>query len=231
VKDRLGELAGRWGLSGAATEALAAALRLLGEDPAAPTSVREPGEAVDAHVADSLVALELPAVTAAGQVADLGAGAGFPGVALAAALPDARVVLVESVGRKCQFLARLVEASGLGNVEVVCARAESWVEGLGRQDLVTARALAPLPVVLEYAAPLLREGGAVVAWRGRREAGQEAAASAAASELGLELVEVRRVEPFPAARDRHLHVYRKVAPTPPRFPRRPGMAAKRPLGT
>jgi 16S rRNA (guanine527-N7)-methyltransferase len=230
VKSRLGELAERWGLSASATDALTAALEALAHDPLAPSAVRTPGQAVDAHVADSLVALGLPTVTAAGQVADLGAGAGFPGVALAAALPDARVSLVESVGRKCEFLARLVEASGLGNVEVVCARAEEWPEGLGACDLVTARALASLPVVAEYAAPLLRQGGTLVAWKGRRNAAEEAAGAAAASELGLEPVEIRRVEPFPGARDRHLHVYRKTVPTPDRFPRRPGMAAKRPLG-
>jgi 16S rRNA (guanine527-N7)-methyltransferase len=69
-----------------------------------------------------------------------------------------------------------------------------------------------------------------VAWKGARDSAEEAAAERAAAEVGLEPVEVRRVRPFEAARDRHLHVFRKIAPTPERFPRRAGMAAKRPLG-
>jgi 16S rRNA (guanine527-N7)-methyltransferase len=229
VKTRLGELAARYGLDSAASRSLGGLLDLLEADPAAPTTVREPDEAVDAHVADSLVALELTEVRSAGQVADLGAGAGFPGLALAAALPGARVSLVESVGRKCSFLARAVGAGGLGNVSVVCARAEEWADGLASCDLVTARALASLPVVVEYAAPLLREGGTLVAWKGRREPAEEAAGAAAAGQLGLELVEVRHVDPFTTARHRHLHVFRKTAPTPARFPRRAGIASKRPL--
>ena len=126
------------------------------------------------HVADSLVALDLPAVRSARRVADLGSGGGFPGLALAIALPAAHVALVESVGRKCAFLATAVSELGLGNVEVVNARAEAWPEGIGAQDLVVARALAPLPVLLEYAAPLLEPGGVLVAWKGRREPAEEA---------------------------------------------------------
>jgi 16S rRNA (guanine527-N7)-methyltransferase len=95
---------------------------------------------------------------------------------------------------------------------------------------VTARAVAPLDALAEYAAPLLREGGALVAWKGRRDPDEEAAGARAAGVVGLEIAEVRPVQPFAAAEHRHLHVYVKVRPTPDRFPRRPGMARKRPLG-
>ena len=115
------------------------------------------------------------------------------------------------------------------NVEVVHARAEDWPAGLAAHDLVTARALAALPVVLEYAAPLLVDGGHVVAWKGAVGPDEAAAGAAAAGVLGLAPVEVRHVEPFPAAREHTLHVFCKIAPTPARFPRRPGMATKRPL--
>jgi 16S rRNA (guanine527-N7)-methyltransferase len=226
---RLAELASRYDLDKAAVRALAALLEAISDDPTAPTALRTPEEAVDGHVADSLVALELPDVAAAREVADLGSGAGFPGLALAAALPGARVHLVESAGPKCAFLERATARARITNAEVVHARAEEWEDGGEACDLVTARALAPLSVLAEYAAPLLREQGALVAWKGRRDAQEEADGAYAAEQLGLEPVEIRRVEPFPAARDRHLHVMRKVAPTPPRFPRRPGMAAKRPL--
>lgn len=229
VGARLQELATRHALPEGAAEALERLLGLVASDPAAPTTVRAPGEAVDVHVADSLVALELPEVAGASQIADLGAGAGFPGLVLAAARPAARVVLVESAGRKAEFLRRAIAEIDLGNAEVVAVRAEAWPDGLGACDLVTARALAPLTTIVEYAAPLLQPGGALVAWKGRRDPVEEADGAAAAAATGLEAVEIRRVAPWPAAAHRHLHLYLKVASTPNRFPRRPGMARKRPI--
>jgi 16S rRNA (guanine527-N7)-methyltransferase len=202
-------------------------LELQADDPAASTTVRDPDVAVDRHVADSLVALDLEPVRRARSIADLGSGAGWPGLALAAALPDAQVFLVESAIRRCRYLQRAVDLAGLHNARVVHARAEEWTCAC---DLVAARALAALPVVLEYAAPLLTEGGHVVAWKGEIGSDESAAGAGAAAELGLAPVEVRRVEPYSGAGERTLHVFRKVAPTPPRFPRRPGMAVKRPLG-
>jgi 16S rRNA (guanine527-N7)-methyltransferase len=230
VDRALADLVARFRLSPEVSQRLASLLAMLTEDPHAPTTVREPLTAVRDHLADSLVALELPLVRAAARIADLGAGAGLPGLPLAIALPDAEVTLVEGNRRKCEFLRRAREACGLGNVTVVHARAEEWSDGFGRCDLVTARALAPLAVVAEYAAPLLVDGGALVAWRGRREPADEAAAARAAAELGLQPGEPLAVTPYPGALHRHLHVLVKVAPTAGRFPRRAGMARKRPLG-
>jgi 16S rRNA (guanine527-N7)-methyltransferase len=226
---RLEAVAQRFELPDTAVRALRTILELQAEDPAASTTIRDPDAAADRHVADSLVALDLPAVGDARQIADLGSGAGWPGLALAAALPGAHVALVESTARHCRYLERAVAAAGLTNVEVVHARAEEWHSGLGAHDLVTARALAALPVVVEYAAPLLVEGGSLVAWKGAVDEAESAAAGAAAEMVGLEPREVRRVSPFPEAANHTLHVFQKVAPTPSRFPRRPGMAAKRPL--
>jgi 16S rRNA (guanine527-N7)-methyltransferase len=199
-------------------------------DPEAPTTVTDRDGIIRDHLADSLVALDLPEVRAAATIADLGSGAGFPGLPLAIALPAARVSCVESNGRKCSFIARAAEATSAGNAIAVHARAEEWADGIEACDLVTARALAPLAVVAEYAAPLLTVGGVLVAWRGRRDPDDEAAGARAAAELGLEPGPVIRVEPFPGALHRHLHVLRKAAVTPDRFPRRPGIARKRPLG-
>ena len=100
VAARLGRLASRYELPAGAEGQLAALLELVAGEPAAITAVRDPAEGVDVHVADSLVALDLPAVRAARRIADLGSGGGFPGLALAIALPAAHVALVESVGRK-----------------------------------------------------------------------------------------------------------------------------------
>jgi 16S rRNA (guanine527-N7)-methyltransferase len=226
---RLQELGRRYGIAPAGLQALEAILALQVEDPTAPTTVTDPSEAADRHVADSLVAVDLPAVRHARRIADLGAGAGWPGLALAAALPDARVALVESAIRHCRYLERAVAAGRLENAQVVHARAEEWSDGLGANDVVTARALAELQVLCEYAAPLLADGGELVAWKGAVGEDEAAAAAAAAALLGLESVAALDVQPYPAAERRTLHVFRKVAPTPERFPRRPGMAVKRPL--
>ena len=209
---------------------LAALLDVLESDEHAPTAIREPRRARDAHLADSLVALEVEGLASVRAIADVGSGAGFPGLALAVALPRAHVFVVESQRRSCEFLARARAAAALENVDVVCARAEEWRAGTGANDAVLARALAPQPVVLEYAAPLLRVGGMLIDWRGARVPDEERAARDAAQQLGLELREIRRVVPFAGARERHLHVFAKLADTPPRFPRRTGVARKRPLG-
>lgn len=218
----------RYGLSAAAAAPLSVLLELLAR-PEAPTSVHDPARALDVHIADSLAGLEIPEFRRASLVADLGAGAGLPGLVLAAALPRADFVLVEAAARKCDFLRSAVDAMKLDNAKVVWARAEEWRDGIRRCDIVCARALAALPVLCEYAAPLLREQGLLVAWKGAVSDEEAADATAAAAELGLAADPVRPVAPFPGSGRRTLHVMRKVAPTPARFPRRAGMATKRPL--
>jgi 16S rRNA (guanine527-N7)-methyltransferase len=228
--DPIAGLAARYGLDGEAAGRLRALVAIVAEDPLAPTTVRDPARILEDHLADSLVALELPAVRAAGRVADLGAGAGFPGLPLAIALPEARVSLVESNARKCAYIGRAAAAGGAVNAEAVHARAEEWRDGLDTCDLVVARALAGPEVIAEYASPLLRIGGVAVLWRGRRDPDAEAAAARAAPQLGLAIGPILQVHPYPGAEHRHLHVLTKVAPTPDRFPRRAGIALKRPLG-
>lgn len=228
---RIEDLVDRYRLPDAAAGKLSALLDLVAADPLAPTSVRDPTKALDDHLADSLVALELAQTRTATAISDIGAGAGFPGLPLAIALPIAEVALVDSSARKCAFVDRAIVASGAANAYVVNTRAESWPDGLCRFDLVTARAVAPLAVVAEYAAPLLRVGGTLVVWRGRRDSSAEAAAVAAAGQLGLEIEAPRPVVPYRGAEHRHLHLMLKVMETPPTYPRRPGMARKRPLGT
>jgi 16S rRNA (guanine527-N7)-methyltransferase len=229
VAARLAALTARYSLPDGAIGQLGTLLQTLAADEHAPTTVRDPAAAAGVHIADSLAGLELDVVREARTIADLGAGAGFPGLALAAALPAAHVALVESSARKCAFIVGAASAASIANVEVVAARAEDWPEGIGRHDLVTARALAPLGVLAEYAAPLLREGGALAAWKGRRDEREEADGAAAAEQTGLVAAEIRPVEPWDSARHRHLHLYVKVGSTPNRFPRRPGIASKKPL--
>ncbi|MEO6858188.1 MAG: 16S rRNA (guanine(527)-N(7))-methyltransferase RsmG [Solirubrobacteraceae bacterium] len=230
MKHGLDQLVARYDLPPGSREQLSVLLEALTEDPHAPTTIRDPKQALKDHLADSLVALEFEVVRRAGAIADLGAGAGLPGLPLAIARPEASVTLVESNGRKAEFIARTAEACGLDNVNVVAERVEEWTAGAAACDLITARALAPLAVVAEYAAPLLQIGGTLVAWRGRRDPEDEAEGARAAAELGLLVGDPVRVEPYVAAVNRHLQPVLKISATPDRFPRRPGMARKRPLG-
>ena len=223
-------------LSDQARAALRTVLDLLADHRAAPSGVRDPEAAWRVHVADSLTGLEAEALRVAQRIADLGAGAGFPGLPLAVALPDGHVDLIESIGRKCEFIRQAIERAGIRNARVICARSESWAAGPppdgGREgyDAVTARAVGRLSTLAELASPLLVEGGALIAWKGRRDADEETELERASSRLAMEPTEIRWVGPYAGSRHRHLHVMRKTGPTPDNLPRRPGMAKKRPLG-
>lgn len=211
-------------------------LELLARDPRSLTSVREPEAAWRAHVADSLTGLEVPELRAARAIADVGAGAGFPAFVLALALPQARVDAIESVARKCGFIAAAAEAAGISNVRAVNARSEEWARetppdgGREAYDAVTARAVARLATLAELASPLLREGGVLVAWKGRRDPEEEAELERALEPTAMAAVRVLAVGELAGYEHRHLHVLRKAGPTPANLPRRPGIAKKRPFG-
>ena len=212
--------------------ALEILLELLA-DPRAPVASSTVARAREVHLADSLTGLEVEPLRQAERIADLGSGAGLPGLVLAASLPAAQLDLIESVSRKCDFLREAVERMGLANARVVCERSEDWARGEGREryDAVAARAVGRLAALAELASPLLRDGGYLVAWKGARSKLQEAELERAADRTAMEPVEIRQVTPYSGSRDRHIHLLRKNGPTPNGLPRRAGMAAKRPFGT
>jgi 16S rRNA (guanine527-N7)-methyltransferase len=148
-----------------------------------------------------------------GHAVDVGSGGGSPGIPLAAALPELRVTLLDAERRKCEFLERF--AAELPNADVVWGRAEH--QPIDSFDAALAKALAKPPVAAELTLPLVRPGGLAVIWVGR-SAELDRVASAAAV-LGAEL------EPAPEG----LVLLRKVTSTPSGFPRKPGIARKRPL--
>ncbi|HNC05046.1 MAG TPA: 16S rRNA (guanine(527)-N(7))-methyltransferase RsmG [Solirubrobacterales bacterium] len=207
-------------------------LDLLAESHVSLSSVTDPAEARRVHVADSLSGLACPEVRAAKRCADLGAGAGFPGIPLAAFLPECEFVLIDSVGRKVDFMNEAISALGLENARAIKARSEDFASGEGREafDLVTARAVAPLAALAELASPLLREGGHLLAWKGEPEPDSEQVIAANRDRLAMEIEGVREVMPYEGSRDRRLYLLVKAGPTPDGLPRRPGMARKRPLG-
>jgi 16S rRNA (guanine527-N7)-methyltransferase len=179
------------------------------------TSVSDPAAARRLHLDDALVAAPL---LEDGPVVDVGSGGGSPGLPLAAAYPELRFDLLESVRKKCDFLGRWAEQ--FDNVSIVCARAEDHARGAGRDAYGTsvARALAPPAVAAEWCLPLLRPGGRAVLFVG--PSADADAVAKAAQEVAGELDE------SPPG----FMLLRKTGPTPERFPRRPGVARKRPLG-
>jgi 16S rRNA (guanine527-N7)-methyltransferase len=208
-------------------------LGLLALERASVSSVTEPAEAWKVHVDDSLSGLEVEDLAMASRIADIGSGAGFPGLPLAVALPSARVELIESVGRKCDFIRLAIEHAGIANAEVANARSEELASGEEREafDAVTARAVGRLSTLAELASPLLRDGGVLVAWKGRRDGGEEEELARAAEGLAMEPGPILAVGPYAGSRHRHLHVLHKRGTTPADLPRRPGMAKKRPRGS
>lgn len=202
----------------------------------APTTVRDREEGWRTHVLDSLSGLYVPELAVARRIADVGSGAGFPGIALAAALRDADVDLIEATARKCEFIRVALERAGIENAAVVCERAETWAQtpppdgGRESYEAVTARAVGRLSTLAELASPLLREGGALVAWKGRRDPAEEAQAQRAEARLGMVAGAVLEMGAFAGFEHRHLYVFHKRGPTPEGLPRRPGMARKRPFG-
>jgi 16S rRNA (guanine527-N7)-methyltransferase len=176
------------------------------------TSIRDRAEARRVHLEDSLAALPV-LESVAGSIVDVGSGGGAPGIPLAAALPEREVTLLESNRRKADFLR--VIAYEFPNVEVVWGRAEE--QELERFGVAVAKALAPPPVATEWCLPLVEVGGAVILWVG--PSADVAAVGRVAQQLGA----------APPESYRGLVVLTKVEPTPDGFPRRPGMARKRPL--
>jgi 16S rRNA (guanine527-N7)-methyltransferase len=215
-----------------ARAALQKILELLEEERASVSSVTDPDRAWKVHVADSLTGLEIPDLRGASKIADIGSGAGFPGLVLAAALPQAQVDLIESVGRKCAFMQRAVEAAGIANAHVINARSEDLAsrEGGEAYEAVTARAVGRLSTLAELASPLLQAGGVLVAWKGKRDPEEEAQLQNAAPALAMHPEQILHVGPYAGSEHRHLHLIRKRGETPADLPRRPGMAKKRPRG-
>jgi 16S rRNA (guanine527-N7)-methyltransferase len=216
-----------------ARAAVAKVLELLALERASVSSVTDPERAWRVHVDDSLSGLAFEDLRQARRIADVGSGAGFPGLVLAVALADAQVDLVESVGRKCEFIARAAAEAGIGNAEAIHARSEELAGGAGREayDAVTARAVGRLSTLAELASPLLREGGVLVAWKGKRDADEEAELERAWEALAMRPERILAVGPYAGSRHRHLHLLRKAGETPAGLPRRPGMAKKRPRGS
>jgi 16S rRNA (guanine527-N7)-methyltransferase len=195
------------------------------------TAIVEESEIVRKHFLDSLFPLRHIAVS--GSVVDVGTGAGFPGLPMAIARPDLKVTLVDSLNKRVRFLCEVIEALELGErVSALAARAED----VGRDpvhreayDLCISRAVAGLNVLAEYCLPLTKVGGYFVAMKGPRAQEELVEAQQAVSVLGGTLREVKHWNLPGEGEQRTLVVVEKTRPTPGMYPRRAGMASKKPL--
>jgi 16S rRNA (guanine527-N7)-methyltransferase len=166
-----------------------------------------------------------------GSLVDVGAGAGFPGLPLKILRPELQLTLIESIAKKAAFLEHIVERLGLDHVQILAVRAEAAGRDPAhreRYDLATARAVAELRVLAEYCLPLCRVGGRFLAPKGAQIEGEAQAAQTAIEQLGGRLLAIEPVQ-LPGLEPRALVVVEKAGPTPPRYPRAPGIPAKRPL--
>ena len=195
------------------------------------TAVLDDEEAAEKHYRDCLAARDfLRGLPEQALTLDLGSGAGFPGLVLAAVFPDRRFFLLDATAKKCDFLVDAAASLGLANVEVVSGRAEELARGPLRESfaLVTARAVAALRELVELALPLLEVGGALLALKGAGWAEEVAEAQHALAELSGEVKDSHEYT-LSAGDRRCLLQVTKTGPTPDKYPRRPGMPHKRPL--
>lgn len=196
------------------------------------TGIRDCEEVERLHFLDSLSLLSLECVREARNIVDIGSGAGLPAFVLALALPDTSVVALESQRKKCVYIAQAAEVLELSNVTIQCLRAEEYGRGSGRaaHDVAVSRAVGPLPVVAEYSIPLLVQGGHMAAMKGAISDQELRQAERALGILAAKMLKVVRLDPFAGAENRWGYIAEKVEATPERFPRRPGIPRKRPLG-
>lgn len=196
------------------------------------TAVREPAEIQERHFVDSLTCALVTGNLSGRSLIDVGTGAGFPGLPLKILYPQLQLTLVESVQKKTRFLHAVVDELGLQDVVILAERAEALGQDAAhreRYDWAVARAVAELRTLVEYLLPLCRLGGHALAQKGESAAAETAAARKAIHLLGGRDVQLTPVRLPNHPLDQFLVVIEKERTTPARYPRRPGMAAKRPL--
>jgi 16S rRNA (guanine527-N7)-methyltransferase len=196
------------------------------------TAIRDSNGIRTKHFLDSLTCLLSMRDNPPNRLIDVGTGAGFPGVPLKIVMPNLQLTLVESVGKKADFCRELVGCLKLERVEVIQARAEELGQSPQHRqqyDWAVARAVANMPVLMEYLLPLVRLGGCALAQKGESGPAEAQASEKAIHLLGGHLRQLRKVTLPGVADERYLIVVDKVAATPPQYPRRCGVPDKKPL--
>lgn len=196
------------------------------------TAIRDIDQIRRKHFLDSLSCMLAFGHNPPKSLIDIGSGAGFPGIPLKIVFPQLKLTLVESIGKKTKFLSHLTETLGLSNVEVIQSRAEELGQLAGyreRYDWAVARAVASLPVLVEYLLPFVRQGGGVIAQKGGSAPAETHSSQHAIRVLGGRLRQLIPISLPGVAEERYLVIIDKTAATPAIYPRKPGIPAKKPL--
>jgi len=196
------------------------------------TAIRDSESIRTKHFLDSLSCVMAWKSAPPARLIDVGTGAGFPGIPIKILYPNLKLTLVESVGKKAAFCQYIVQVLGLENVEVIQARAEDLGQDFNHRekyDWAVARAVANLNVLSEYLIPFVRVGGSALAQKGESGPAEAQSAEGAMHLLGGKLRQLIPVNLPGVADDRYLILVDKIAATPPKYPRKPGIAAKQPL--
>ena len=196
------------------------------------TAIRDTDSIRTKHFLDSFSCVLAWKASPPGHLIDIGTGAGFPGIPLKILYPNLKLTLVESVGKKAMFCQHVVRVLGLDQVDVIQARAEDLGQDPQHRetyDWAVARAVANLNVLSEYLIPLVKVGGNVLAQKGESGPAEAQSAEKTMKLLGGKLKQLIPVHLPGVADDRYLVVMEKVAATPPRYPRKPGIPMKMPL--
>ncbi len=196
------------------------------------TALKEPHEIERMHFLDSLSLLDLPEVSVASDIVDIGSGAGLPALVLALALPNTSLVALESQEKKCAFIRKASQDLGLSNLSVECARAEDYGQGAMRASfgLAVSRALAPLAVVAELSLPLVKLGGVMIAMKGSVSNQERTQGEKALAILGADSMDIVRLHPFLGAENRWACVAVKRRETDPQLSPSSGDAGEETAG-
>ncbi len=196
------------------------------------TGIRDSDGIRTKHFLDSLTLLPFIPADRPQRLVDIGTGAGFPGLPLRILLPNLSVTLVESVGKKVEFCRHVVNTLGLSQVNAIKLRAEEMGQDPSHRetyDVAVARAVAYLPVLVEYLLPLVKVGGLVLAQKGESGPAEAHLSEKGIRLLGGEISQLHKVELPGVVEERYIIVIKKVAVTPPQYPRRVGIPSQKPL--
>ncbi len=194
------------------------------------TAITDEERFIRGHITDSPSILKLPEVCGAAEVCDVGTGAGFPGIVIAALSPDKRVTMIDSLAKRLRVIGELAEAADIGNISLVHARAEDaghMPELRERFDVVTARAVAALPVLAEYCVPLVRKGGVFAAYKTGSCGDEVKGSKRAANILGVVGIDIQ--DAGVPGMDHAFVIMKKSGKTPSGYPRKAGDPARKPL--
>jgi len=196
------------------------------------TAITDPEEIVIQHFMDSISPLKLGLIKGNQKIIDVGTGAGFPGLPLKIMMPEIKLVLLDSLKKRTEFLKKVVEVLQLEQVEIIHGRAEEFgrkAEYREQFDIVVSRAVAPLRILIEYCIPFVKKDSYFISYKGPGADNEIKEAQNALKELRAEKVRIEKIEVPYSERQHKLIIIQKIAKTSNKYPRTPGKAKKSPL--